>query len=211
LFLSAVAGDEQRVGRAFYTLFGPQLYRLVVTPDRERLVRSALRHLSLPFWLADEPDLWWSRLRALVHPDGGAVLMSAERLGLQSGILRALERAGFEIVDTMMTAIDPATFEVVVHGTRFDLDRGHLGAEAATPARRLPIQGICVGLSEYQPFNPGTPEFFAKAFAVTVEPRPGLDRARLLEGAAHVATATRCTLLAKATPQGVVDDLLGRG
>ena len=210
LFLSAVAGDEARVGRAFYTLYGPQLYRLIVTPDRERAVRAALRHLSLPFWLADDDHLWWSRLRTLIGPDG-VVLMSPERLGLQQGILRAVERGGFEIVDSMMTAIDPETFEVVVHGTRFDLDRGARGPDEADAPRRFPIAGICLGVAEYQPFNPGTPEFFAKAFAVSVEPTPAVDRARLLAGAAHVATEGRGILLAKATPQGVVDDLLGVG
>lgn len=64
---------------------------------------------------------------------------------------------------------------------------------------------------EYQPFNPGTPEFFAKAFAVAVEPIAGIDRARLLEAAVHVATETRGILLDKATPQEVVADLLGTG
>lgn len=210
LFLSAVAGDANRVGRSFYTLYGPQLYRLVVTPDRDRVVRSALRHLSMPLWLHDEPGLWWSRTRTLIGPDG-AILMSPERLGLQAGILRAVERAGFEIVDSMMTAIDPATFEVVVHGTRFDLDRGELAADEADPPRRVPIAGQCLGVMEYQPFNPGTPEFFAKAFAVAVEPIAGIDRARLLEAAVHVATEARGILLDKATPQEVVADLLGTG
>lgn len=208
LFLSAVEGDANRVGRSFFTLFGPQLYRLVVTPDRDRLVRSALRHLSLPLWLHDDAGLWWSRMRTLIGPDG-AVLMSPERLGLQAGILRAVERGGFEIVDSMMTAIDPETFEVVVHGTRFDLDRGELGAEDAEPPRRVPIVAQCLGVMEYQPYNPGTPEFFAKAFAVAVEPTPGIDRARLLEGAAHVGGEARRILLTKATPQDVVADLLG--
>ena len=208
LIFSATDGDEGRVGRPFFTLFGPEARRLVVTTDRDEFVERSLHHLSLPIWLEERPELWWTGLRALVGPDG-AVLISRRRLGEQPGLLRSVQRAGFEVVDSLLTALDPETGEVLILPSRLDPEHGILDADAAGQVRRLPVSTLAFPMVEYSTMLEASPEFFAKALATAVEPTAAVDRQQLLETAAALAGTARRVVLGDGRPADVVRWLRG--
>jgi hypothetical protein len=210
LFLSLVEGDEQRVGRPFFTLYGPHLSRLVVSPDLDEVVTRALRHLALPLWVHEEPELWWHHFRTLIDPEGDAVLLSAARLGQQVGLLRALERAGFTVVDSVLTPIDPTTLEVVLLPARFDPDRGEISRDEAGPAARARISTILFSHTD-EDATSLDPEVVTRALARTTERTATVDRSRLLAGMAELASSARCTWLGQATPREVAEELSRRG
>ena len=142
-------------------------------------------------------------LRTLVGPDG-AVLMSARRLGTQPGLLRALERGGFRVADSLLSAIDPATREVLVHRDRFDPERGELSAAEAGPPERLPLATVALGLLDYAFLHDALIDFFAKALAVAVEPGPHIDRQALLDAAVSLVSSARRVILADQRAPAVV-------
>jgi len=206
LLWAAVDGGASQVGRPLFTLFGTNRTRLVVTADQDTLVVRTLRHLSLPLWLAEQPGLWWTGLRTLVSEDG-AVLVSPGRLGVQPGLLRAIERAGYRVVDSVLSAIDPDTHEVLVHQSRFDPTRGELSAVEAGGPERFALVGLALGVFEYAFLHDAGVDFFAKALAVAIEPGPHIDRQRLLDAAVTLAMNARRVVLAGQDVRQVVSAL----
>lgn len=210
LLLSLVDGGEQRVGRSFFTLYGPYLERLVISADLDEVLQRALNHLALPLWVHEEPTTWWLSCRTLVHPDGTAVLFSSERLGQQVGLQRALEREGLQVVDRVLTALDPATGEVLLHPPRFGMQGVELAREAVGAPRRLRVGHVLLSQTD-QGATDDSSEVVTKVLATATGNAAGLDRDDLLDGLAEVATSARRILLGQATPREVVDVLLERG
>jgi hypothetical protein len=206
LLFAATDGGEVTVGRALFTLFGTRGSRLVVTADEEELATRLLRHLSLSVWLAEEPGLWWTSLRTLLGPDG-AVLVSSSRLNGQPGFLRAVARAGYEVVDSVLSALDPHTREVVVHPTRFDVDRGELSRAAAGPARRVPLATVALGPTDFALAADDGVGIFAKALAVAIEPGDHVERQAVLEAAAGLAAHAHRVLLVEPAVAAAVASL----
>jgi len=209
LFLSLVEGDKRRVGRSFYTLYGPHLSRLVVGPDLEVLLSRALQHLALPMWLPEEPQLWWHQFRTIIGPDGDAILMSANRLGQQVGLQRAIERAGFTVVDSVLTPIDPSTLEALVFPARFDAARGEISRDEAGAPDRFRISTILFSHID-EDVTSLDREIVVRALARRTELTDEVDRGELLAGLAELAQASRSTWLGKATPREIVEELLRR-
>jgi hypothetical protein len=209
LFLALADGDAQRVGRPFFTLYGPNMDRLVMSADLDEVLQRALNHLALPLWVHEERATWWNRHRTVIHPDGTAILVDAERLGQQVGLQRALERAGFAVVDRLLTAIDPDTLEIVLHPPRFGMQGVELGRDAVGDPRRLRIGSILVSQND-RIVTGDQPEVFTKGLAMATSSADPLDRQQLLAGMAEVATSARRIWLGQATPREVVDVLLDR-
>lgn len=187
LLFAVTEGTTATVGRPLCTLWGTRGAKLAVGTDQARLAERLLRHLSLSCWLAEEPGHWWTGLRTLIGPDG-AVLIASSLLDRTPGFGRAAERAGYEVVDSVMSALDPGTGEVLVHPTRFDPVRGEVPRDEAGAVRRLPLSTIAVGPTDYAVMTDDGVALFAKALAVAVEPGPHVECQTLLDRAVALAT-----------------------